>query len=137
MIACPNPSCRKPLPALARTCSYCQADLSLLVEYVDELQAAVDRAQTLTRAGKLAEAIWAYLEVLDVDPYNPPARRQVSQVAAAVRNFDRTAATRRFRDPELESRSRGLPNSWLAWLAFLLIGVLAFFAGYQLGINTR
>ena len=96
MLTCPNPSCRKPLPALTRMCSFCQADLGLLVDYVDQLQGALDRAAGRTRAGELGEAVWAYLEVLETDPDNPTARRQVGQVVAAVRQFDRVTEGRRW-----------------------------------------
>jgi hypothetical protein len=133
MVSCPNPSCRKALPALARACSFCQADLSLLVDYVDQLEGAVGRARELTRAGKLADAVWAYLEVLEIDPDNGPARRQVSQVAAAVRNFDRAAARLRLRDPDLDSfrMSWFFRRASLVGVALLL--VLAFFGGYFWG----
>jgi hypothetical protein len=137
MLTCPNPSCRKRLPALTRVCSYCQADLSLLVDYVDNLQGAVGRAEELTREGKLAEAVWAYLEVLEVDPANAPARKQVSQVAAAVRNFDRAAASRRLIDPSRDSGPPGLLTAWLPLLGVLLVAALAFWAGYQWGCSSN
>ena len=46
MLTCPNPSCKKQLPALTRTCRFCQSDLSLLVEYADHLQGALGRAES-------------------------------------------------------------------------------------------
>src|SRR5262249_36230041 len=82
------PQCNKPLRELVRRCPSCQADLDLLVDYVSHLQGGLERAENLTRAGELGQAVWAYLEVLEVDPDNAPAKRQVGQVAAAVRQFD-------------------------------------------------
>jgi hypothetical protein len=113
------------------------ADLDLLVDYVSHLEGGLVRADNLTRAGELGQAVWAYMEVLEVDPDNPTARHQVNQVASAVRQFDRTAPGRRwllgmrnglFGDPE---------TSWILFLVRLvLIGVLLFFAfslGYSVG----
>jgi hypothetical protein len=137
MLTCPNPSCKKALPALMRTCSYCQADLTLLVDYVDHLQDALDRAAYLTRTGELAAAVWAYLEVLEVDPDNVIARRQVGQVATAVRQFDRTAPGRRWmsrvREEAQYPDGGGLFGDWLKLAAVVVLVVLAFFVGYQWG----
>jgi hypothetical protein len=131
MLSCPNPSCKKPLPALTRVCSFCQTDLSLLVDYVGDLRSALDRAAELTRAGELGPAVTAYLEVLEVDPDNPTARQQVGQVAAAVRHFDQSRLGR--------GSSRGLPGeegSWPGWWvavgAFWLL-LVVFLIGYQIG----
>src|SRR5437868_489002 len=90
------PQCTKPLAELTRRCPSCMADLDLLVDYVNHLQTGVERAQTLTRAGELDLAVWAYLEVLEVDPDNAEARRQVGRVATAVRQFDRVSPGRRW-----------------------------------------
>jgi hypothetical protein len=90
------PQCNKVLVELTRRCPSCQADLDLLVDYVSHLQGGLERAENLVRAGELAPAVWAYLEVLEVDPDNAAARRQVSQVAAAVRQFDSSAPGRRW-----------------------------------------
>jgi len=94
MLQCPQ--CTKPLRELARRCPTCQADLELLVDYVGHLQGGLERAENLTRAGELGEAVWAYLAVLEVDPDNPAARRQVGQVATAVRQFDHVTPGRRW-----------------------------------------
>jgi hypothetical protein len=112
------------------------ADLDLLVDYVSHLQGGLERAENLTRAGELGQAVWAYLEVLEVDPDNVPARRQVGQVATAVRQFDLSAPGRRWL-----SRMRGgffvSTNKFLlgllltAVLVFLLF--LSFSIGYSLG----
>src|SRR5262245_62163333 len=90
------PQCSKPLVELTRQCPSCRADLDLLVDYVHGLQGHLYRAEQLTRAGALGQAVWAYLAVLEVDPDNAAARRQVGQIATAVRQFDRTAPGRRW-----------------------------------------
>jgi hypothetical protein len=83
------PQCNKPLIELSRQCPSCSADLDLLVEYVNELKNKLGRAEQLARTGELGQAVWAYLEILEVDPDNATARRQIAQVANAVRQFDR------------------------------------------------
>jgi hypothetical protein len=139
MLTCPNPSCQKELPALSRTCRHCKADLSLLVDYTENLQDALDRADYATRAGKLGEAVWAYLEVLEVDPDNVAARRQVGQVATAVRQFDRAAPGRRWlsrlRDEALYTGERDVVAGWLKVAAVALLVLAAFLFGYQWGLN--
>src|SRR5438128_759978 len=82
------PQCKKQLRELVRRCPTCQADLDLLVDYVSHLNGGLERAENLTRAGELGQAFWAYLEVLEVDPDNTPAKKQVGQVVTAVRQFD-------------------------------------------------
>jgi hypothetical protein len=139
MLTCPL--CKKRLPALERRCRTCQTDVSLLVEYVGHLQEGLMRAEVHTRRGELGEAVWAYLEVLDVDPDNATARRQVGQVATAVRQFDR-AATRPWR--QLKRRGMmtrffkrfGLDGGAASWLPAALwtgVGILALVVGYGLG----
>lgn len=88
------PQCAKPLAELSRRCPFCMADLELLVGYVSDLQSGLERAEHFTKAGELGLAVWSYLEVLEVDPDNATARRQVGQVATAVRQFDRVARSR-------------------------------------------
>src|SRR5437588_739450 len=92
MPACPQ--CSKPLRELVRRCPSCQADLDLLVDYVSHLRVGLERAEDLTKAGELGQAMWAYLEILEVDPDNAAAKKQVSQVATAVRQFDSAAPGR-------------------------------------------
>ena len=92
MLMCPM--CQKVLTEWTRECPRCRADLSILVSYADHLQQGLARADALTRQGELGEAVWAYLEVLEVDPDNDAARRQVARVATAVRQFDRVAVSR-------------------------------------------
>jgi hypothetical protein len=135
MISCPNPSCRKALPELSRTCRFCQADLSLLVDFVGELQGALDRAEAWTRAGELDRAVWAYLEVLEADPDNAAARRQVGRVAAAVRQFDQVSSGRRWHLGRAPLALHGLGSlpGWLKVVLVLLLVGAALFCGYQWG----
>src|SRR4051794_32141892 len=96
MLTCPNPVCKKSLKTLNKQCPHCRTDLTLLVDYVEHLEDGLTHAEALTRAGDLGEAVWAYLEVLEVDPDNVTARRQVGRVATAVRMFDQTMPGRRW-----------------------------------------
>ena len=93
MPACPQ--CSKPLRELSRRCPTCQADLDLLVDYVSHLSGGLQRADNLAKAGELGEAVWAYLEVLETDPDNGPARKQIGRVVTAVRTFDLSTPARR------------------------------------------
>jgi hypothetical protein len=139
MLTCPNPSCNKPLPALSRMCSYCQADLSLLVDYVDQLDDALARAEEWTRAGALGKAVWAYLEVLEVDPDNVRAQAQIGQVATAVRVFDQVAQGRRWqtrlRGRESGADERGRVPGWLKAALLVLLVIAAFLLGYKWGME--
>src|SRR5438270_8554773 len=94
MLTCPM--CKKAVEGLVSHCPRCATDLTLLVDYVAHRQEGLARAEALTRDGKLGDAVWAYLEVLEVDPENAAARRQVGQVVTAVRQFDRAAPGRRW-----------------------------------------
>jgi hypothetical protein len=141
MLTCPL--CKKSLPAQERRCRTCQTDVSLLVDYVGRLEEGLARAETHTRRGELGAAVWAYLEVLDVDPDNATARRQVGQVAAAVRQFDR-AATQSWRRIEPKGRFMrlftgfGPDDERRAWLVAALwtgVALLALVVGYGLGYH--
>ena len=94
MFTCPH--CQKTLQSLERQCPRCRTDLTLLVDYSENLETGLERAEASVRAGELGEAVWEYLQVLEVDPDNPTARRQVGQVVTAVRQFDRFAPGRRW-----------------------------------------
>jgi hypothetical protein len=117
--------------------------VSLLATYVEDLDSGLSRAESLTRAGELGEAVWAYLEVLEVDPDNETARRQVGRVAAAVRQFDRLAQGRRWLD-RLQTRARfrqwlhswgaeGSPPRPLIWAFAVVLIFLGLLVGYVLG----
>jgi hypothetical protein len=146
LLNCPNPTCKKPLAAPVKTCPSCRADLSLLVHYVENLTDGLDQAERLTRAGELGEAVWAYLAVLEVDPDNAAARRQVGKVATAVRQFDETAPGRRWlkRIHKQHWYRRWLAGlysgdgesaGWLGTLVWLVLMLAVFFAGYYLGFT--
>lgn len=124
------PQCGKPLREFSRRCPSCQADLDLLVDYVSNLQGGLERAEAYTREGELGKAFWAYLQVLETDPDNTVARRQIGQVVTAVRQFDRVTPGLCWLSGADE------PGGFQLWLflglATILI-VLAFSIGYILG----
>jgi hypothetical protein len=127
----PNcPQCTKPLREIARRCPSCQADLDLLVDYVSHLQGGLERAENLVKAGELGQAIWAYLEVLEVDPDNPQARRQIGQVVTAVRQFDTVMPGRRWAHnlPPLPRTKR----PWWHWAVFGAAIIIALAAGFAI-----
>jgi hypothetical protein len=125
------PQCGKPLREFSRRCPSCQADLDLLVDFVSNLQGGLERAESFTREGELGKAFWAYLEVLETDPDNGPARKQIGQVVTAVRQFDRVTPGRRW-------LSGDQPSIFQPWLFLAFAGVLivlAFSVGFVLGHN--
>jgi hypothetical protein len=130
MPACPQ--CNKPLRDLVRRCPSCQADLDLLVDFVSHLQGGLQRAENLTRAGELGEAVWAYLEVLETEPDNSVARKQVARVVTAVRQFDHSTPSRRIAAglplPDTRPWYQQLP---LGGIVLVLFGVLI---GLVLGV---
>ena len=91
MLTCPM--CKKSLPTGTTRCSRCRADLSLLVDFMNNLEEHLIKAETALKAGELGEAVWAYMNVLETDPEHPIAVRQVRQVATAVRQFDEARRT--------------------------------------------
>jgi hypothetical protein len=108
MLTCPM--CKKTLPVDARSCPRCTADLTLLTDFLGNLRTNLSRADSLTREGRLGDAVWAYLEVLEVDPENPAAREQVGKVVTAVRQFDHASPSRRWAD---RLRRRARFRQWL------------------------
>jgi hypothetical protein len=110
-----------------------------LVDYVSGLQDSLGRAEEFVRTGELGQAVWAYLEVLEVDPDNTAARRQVGQVATAVRQFDRTAPGRRWMQglPPLINRKPRIPKlSVVLKRALIAAAILtAFGLGYLFGVG--
>jgi hypothetical protein len=144
MLTCPM--CKKRLPGPVRQCPTCRTDLSLLMDYVTALDDGLAQAERLTRAGELGEAVWTYLEILEVDPDNATARRQVSRVATAVREFDRAAQGRRWR-ARLQRRARfrewahswgtaATARPWLTWTARILFVLFLLLLGYLLGFRA-
>jgi len=131
MPACPQ--CNKPLHELVRRCPTCQADLDLLVDYVSHLSGGLQRAENLARAGEFGEAVWAYLEVLETDPDNTAARKQIGRVVSAVRTFDVSTPARRIAVGLPAHEPRGalafLPRSEI-----LLGAVVMFLAGVIVGL---
>jgi hypothetical protein len=125
------PQCSKPLASLARQCPSCRADLDLLVDYVNGLQSSLYQAKQLTLEGKLGAAMWAYLEVLEVDPDNAEAREQVGQIATAVRQFDRTLPGRRWSQGLTGSGDANGPGAWVKALTIGLVVVFAFSLGFM------
>jgi hypothetical protein len=145
MLTCPM--CKKKLRGLERQCLNCRTDLSLLVDYVENLRVGLQHAEEFTRRGELGQAVWAYLAVLEVDPENALARRHVGQVATAVRQFDRTTPARRWHSKlQKQNRFRRLISRWtedsdgVSWLnaalQFLLV-LGALLIGYALGSGWR
>jgi hypothetical protein len=145
MLTCPM--CKKKLRGLEKECLNCRTDVSLLVHYVEDLREGLARAEALTRGGELGEAVWAYLAVLEVDPDNAAARRQVGKVATAVRQFDQTAPGRRWMK-KLHKQTRfrrwmahwnaegeatnGLLNA-LLWFLFIFGALMI---GYLIGVKS-
>ncbi len=144
MLTCPM--CKNSVQLSSRECPTCRTDLSLLVDYVDHLEEGLAGAEALTRAGQLGEAVWAYLAVLEVDPNNAEAKRQVGQVAAAVRQFDRIAVGRRWLDTlQRRARFRHWADTWGRkgqapfWVTFVVGTTLVFLAlalGWLLGFRS-
>src|SRR5262249_45408913 len=122
MLTCPM--CKKALEPAVTPCPRCRADLTLLVDFMGNLDEQLKKADDALKAGELGDAVWAYLNVLETDPEHAVARRQVNRVATAVRQFD-------------EARSRGRRQWLLIGAGAALAGVLAlagvFYLGFYLG----
>lgn len=134
MLTCPM--CKKSLAEPSRQCPRCSTDLSLLLDFTGHIRDGLGRADGLARTGQLGEAVWAYLEVLEVDPDNPTARDQVGRVVAAVRQFDRASPVRRWLRGEQRRRwlSRWATRTTLAGAVVAMLLLAGTFAlGYYLG----
>jgi predicted TPR repeat methyltransferase len=118
MLACPM--CQKELTEPAAKCPRCQADLSLLADFVTDLQTLLDKADGHRKAGDLAAAVQAYLAVLDVDPSNAMARAALGPALLAVR----TAA-------RLEPAAN--PTGYIAVVLAVAAVIAAFAAGLFVG----
>jgi hypothetical protein len=118
------PMCKKLLEPASSPCSRCRTDLTLLVDYMSNLDEHLQKAEKAMQAGELGDAVWAYLNVLETDPEHAMARSQVTKVATAVRQFD---------DAKRTGRNRSFVfGAVVAAIALILLGG-AFFAGYKLG----
>jgi hypothetical protein len=142
MIKCPM--CSASNDDDARKCRRCQADLALLADYVSHLVDGLSQAEALTRAGELGEAVWAYLAVLEIDPDNATARRQVGKVVTAVRQFDETAPGRRWLTSIQKqswwrrwlSGEEGEGAGVLVWTLGLILLIGTVFFSYSWGYNA-
>jgi hypothetical protein len=137
--------CKKTVRGTAKECPTCRTDLAILVDYMSDLDSSLEKAEAKTRAGELGEAIWAYLQVLEVDPDNPEAKRQVGQVVTAVRQFDEVTPGRRWLDRlRRQARTRRwvediqdmTPRGWLALTAALLLAVVVLLVGFAWGYQA-
>ena len=131
------PQCNKPLRELVRRCPSCQADLDLLVDFVSHLRGGLERAQDLTKAGELGQAVWAYLAILEVDPDNAAAKKQVSQVATAVRQFDSAASSRALLDRNGMPTKAAWRKSKLIYAVWGIVLLVVFAVGYLFGSLAR
>lgn len=134
------PMCKKQLPRVEKECSTCRADLSLLVDLIYHVSHGLERADELARSGQLSEAVWAYLEVLEVDPENGEAKQKVGRVVSAVRHFDRMASRQWMKKMRRQERFRRMLTSHedrevKGWtnLIWVLLVIAAFTAGWFFG----
>ncbi len=123
MLTCPN--CKKALAPDTTPCPRCRADLTLLVTYMDNLEEHLIKAEEAMKAGELGDAVWAYLNVLETDPDNPTARRQITKVATAVRQFD---------EAKRSSYRMVFALGIGAAVTALLMAGAVFLGGYKLGV---
>jgi uncharacterized protein YbaR (Trm112 family) len=86
MLTCPL--CKTELAVTAPRCPRCQTDITLLADFVTDLKTLLDKADTHRRAGEIAPAVQAYLDVLEVDPANAEAREALGPVLRAMRTIN-------------------------------------------------
>jgi hypothetical protein len=118
--------CKKTLETRASPCPRCRTDLTLLVDYMSNLDEHLTKADEALKHGELGDAVWAYLNVLETDPDHAVAKRQVSKVATAVRQFDDAKRTGR--------NANVMFGAGLVIALILLLGG-TFFLGYQFGTH--
>ncbi len=116
--------CKKTLEPRANPCPRCRTDLTILVDYMSNLDEHLAKADEALKNGELGDAVWAYLNVLETDPDHAVARRQVSKVATAVRQFDEAKRTGR--------NASVIFGAGLVMALLLLLGG-TFYLGYQFG----
>jgi hypothetical protein len=116
MLTCPL--CKNELPDVTPRCPRCQADLSLLSQFVTDLKTLLNKADAHRKAGEIGAAVQAYLDVLDIDPANADARDALGPVLRAVRTAERIR------------RPNGRLISISQVLAILAVVVGAFVLGY-------
>ena len=140
MITCPM--CKKTVRGEVRECPTCRTDLGILLDYLSDLDGSLQKAEARTRAGQLGEAVWAYLEVLEVDPDNREARRQIGTVVTAVRQFDEVMPGRRWHSRlRKQAKIRKLkediqdltPRGWLIVFGGIVLLAVALVGGYFWG----
>src|SRR5688500_11625804 len=122
------PMCKKEVSVGMTPCPRCRTDLTLLADFMSNLDDHLTKADAALKQGELGDAEWAYLNVLETDPEHPVARKQVSKVATAVRQFDEAKRSGR----------NGLVmfGVGLALAALLILGG-TFYLGYQFGTRAE
>jgi hypothetical protein len=116
MLTCPL--CKTEVADGIPKCPKCQTDLTLLADYVGDLQTLLNKAETHRKAGELAAAVETYLAVIEIDPTNAEARSALGPALLAIRTAMR-----------LERPAKVVRG----WLLAVLCVVLAFAAGIIAG----
>ncbi len=140
MLKCPM--CKKVLRGIEKECPFCRCDVSLLADYVQHLRDGLIQAEAYTRKGELGEAVWSYLSVLEIDPDNNTARRQIGKVVTAVRQFDLMPPARRLLRRMRFRRWMGMisedgEGSWRSQITWFVLLVLALVLGFFIGQFTN
>ena len=144
MLTCPM--CKKGVREDHRECPTCRTDLGLLVDYLADLDGTLEKADEYTRRGELGQAVLAYLQVLEVDPDNPEAKRQIAQVVTAVRQFDEVMPGRRWVDRlRKQAKIRKLkedivdvtPRGWAVLAGGLILMAVMLLVGFGWGLGFQ